>query len=212
MACRPTCCAGGRPPVTANLPPSGRPGPGLGCNWASCGLGSITCTLREIVRLPQGQAAAARALVFRTRAAWRRQVSLPWNRALARRAGSAPLMRLDLHPHDAVHSAVRACWSALLLQALRTGTLRTLDHASRMLWPDRCTGCCSGWQGACQPTWTAVSVVPHQADGRSCRQSAYFAEGWRWRLCPGRARGLPWLLACQMTPRRRVSKAPERPP
>lgn len=94
-----------------------------------------TCTLTQIVRLPQRQGVAVPALVFSTRAAWRRQASLLWNRSLAWRARHAPLLRLELHPTDADHAAVRDCWSALLRQALQTRRAITLGSAAARLWP-----------------------------------------------------------------------------
>lgn len=77
-----------------------------------------TCTLTEVIALPQGQALAAPSLVFSTRAAWRRGLSLLWNRWLAHRSRDARLLRLELHPHDADYPAVLRCWSGLLRDAL----------------------------------------------------------------------------------------------
>ena len=80
---------------------------------------SYTCTLNEIVALPRNQALYAPSLVFSTRSAWRRALSLVWNRTLVWRQRNATLLRFELHPHDADHPAVLRCWSRLLGQALR---------------------------------------------------------------------------------------------
>lgn len=80
-----------------------------------------TCTLTTLQRLPAGLPRRAPALVYSTRSAWRRQASLAWNRALALAARRAPLLRLELHPDDADHAAVRRSWQHLLAEALADG-------------------------------------------------------------------------------------------
>lgn len=80
-----------------------------------------TCTLTRLVALPEWHAMPAPALVFSTRAPWRRAASLAWNTHLAWRARGAPLLRLELHPGDCDHAAVRRCWSHLLQAALEEG-------------------------------------------------------------------------------------------
>jgi uncharacterized protein len=94
-----------------------------------------TCTLTQLIALPQRHALAAPSLVFSTRAAWRRGVSLVWNRLQARRAREAPLLRLELHPGDGDHPAVVRCWTGLLAEALRTRTPLRLGEAARMARP-----------------------------------------------------------------------------
>jgi predicted deacetylase len=91
-----------------------------------------TCTLTEVISLPHRRALRAPALVFSTRAAWRRGMSLAWNTLLARRAREAPLLRLELHPNDGDHLAVRRCWTRLLADALRTRTPLRLGEAALM--------------------------------------------------------------------------------
>lgn len=78
-----------------------------------------TCTLGQVVALPSRHALPAPSLVFSTRAAWRRVLSVAWNLALAATQRRAPLLRLELHPADADHALVRWCWSLLLGAALR---------------------------------------------------------------------------------------------
>lgn len=91
-----------------------------------------SCTLRAVLALPQGRALASPGLVFSTRAAWRRQLSLRYNAWLARRARDARLLRLELHPHDADHPAVLQCWTRLLDEALRTRVPVRLAEAAQL--------------------------------------------------------------------------------
>jgi len=76
-----------------------------------------TCTRTALLVLPRGAGAApvrtlaARSIVYSTRAAWRRALSLPWNQLVARAESSRPWMRFELHPSDVDHDAV--CNSAL---------------------------------------------------------------------------------------------------
>ncbi|WP_156391757.1 MULTISPECIES: DUF2334 domain-containing protein [unclassified Roseateles] len=91
-----------------------------------------TCTLNEVIALPHRQAMPAPSLVFSTRAAWRRGLSLAWNPLVARRARRAPLLRLELHPGDGDHRAVVRCWTGLLSEALRTRAPLRLAEAAQM--------------------------------------------------------------------------------
>ncbi|MBZ8140119.1 DUF2334 domain-containing protein [Rubrivivax gelatinosus] len=78
-----------------------------------------TCTLAGVHALPGGEALHARSFVFSTRAAWRRQASLLWNRTLGLAQYRAPLQRFELHPSDCDQASVSRCWSTLLERALR---------------------------------------------------------------------------------------------
>ena len=92
-----------------------------------------TCTLNRLIALPGGEELHAPSLVFSTRSAWRRGLSLLWNRSLAWRLRNAPLLRLELHPQDAEHPAVQRCWSSILARALRERhPLRLEDAAARL--------------------------------------------------------------------------------
>ncbi|HEX5686236.1 MAG TPA: polysaccharide deacetylase family protein [Ideonella sp.] len=95
---------------------------------------AYTCTLNEVVALPGRQGLHARSVVFSTRSAWRRLASVVWNTLLAGWQQRAPLLRLELHPHDADHAAVLRCWSRILARALRDGRrpLR-LDDVARQV-------------------------------------------------------------------------------
>ncbi|MCE4553095.1 DUF2334 domain-containing protein [Roseateles cellulosilyticus] len=91
-----------------------------------------TCTLTQVISLPDRHALAAPALVFSTRSGWRRHLSLLWNERLARRASQARLLRLELHPADADHPAILRCWTRLLLQALQQRVPVRLAEAARL--------------------------------------------------------------------------------
>jgi predicted deacetylase len=82
-------------------------------------------TRAELLLLPQRQALMAPSLVYSTRSAWRRCVSLRFNRALAAVNQRRELLRLALHPADAQHDEVRASWQRLLHAAMRTRCVRT---------------------------------------------------------------------------------------
>lgn len=78
-----------------------------------------TCTRTALLPLPQPapgtapQRLRAPGIVYSTRAAWRRTLSLPWNAVVAHAARQAPWMRFELHPDDVEHDAV--CSAALRL-------------------------------------------------------------------------------------------------
>lgn len=100
---------------------------------------AYTCTLTRLVALPRidaeghvdpGAVLESRALVWSTRAAWRRWMSCAWNAAVARRLRDAPLLRLELHPHDADHASVRRSWTRVLEQALQDRQVVTLAAAA----------------------------------------------------------------------------------
>lgn len=91
------------------------------------------CTFRDLQVLPDGPVLATPALIFSTRARWRRTLSCAWNPWVARRAREAPLLRLDLHPDDAEHADVRRCWTRLLRDALGTRTPVLLADAAAAL-------------------------------------------------------------------------------
>jgi predicted deacetylase len=85
-----------------------------------------TCTLTELVAWPGRRRLHARSVVFSTRSWWRRTLSVLWNSALAWWLAPAPLLRLELHPGDADHAAVRRCWGRILRRTLREQQRRPL--------------------------------------------------------------------------------------
>jgi len=89
--------------------------------WAALHAQSFdyTCTLNDLIGLTHGKCATlrARSLVFSTRTAWRRQLSLVWATALGLNQRDAPLMRVELHPSDVPHADVRRAIGRLLARA-----------------------------------------------------------------------------------------------
>lgn len=70
-----------------------------------------TVLFDRIVDLSQQRVTAARSLVYSTRSAWRRVVSLMFNARLAWRRREDAVLRLSIHPPDREHPAV---WSQIL--------------------------------------------------------------------------------------------------
>jgi len=115
-----------------------------------------------LVLAPSRVLAARLAQVFSAQNAWRRAVSIGWNRLLASAQARHPLVRLELHPADVQHAAVRRTWVAILRQpcadARRADRRMAVDHAigrgggdarSRLtpwrggIGPSRHAACCS---------------------------------------------------------------------
>ena len=98
-----------------------------------------TSTLGTIEPLPAGRAAPIRSqsVVYSTSKAWRRLLSLAWNGAVARSERSNPLLRVELHPHDADFAGVRRSWQRILARAMAEGReATTVAAAVRRLTPD----------------------------------------------------------------------------
>ncbi len=84
----------------------------------------------------------SQSLVWSCRNRWRRQVSLLWNAALARRLRANPLLRVGLHPPDFRHAAIWQQVRALIREGLRNGRKAATyaefvaaDHESRSSSP-----------------------------------------------------------------------------
>lgn len=75
---------------------------------------SYTCTLRRLVLLPERRHITSQSLVYSSSSAWRRRASVAWNTTMAAMQRHNPLLRLELHPHDADHSEIRRSWQKLL--------------------------------------------------------------------------------------------------
>lgn len=86
-----------------------------------------TCTRTALLALPTSGATTvprtlpARSIVYSTRAAWRRRLSLPWNRLVAHLESAATWMRFELHPTDVEHDAVCESALGLLERAIAQG-------------------------------------------------------------------------------------------
>ena len=80
---------------------------------------------RELIVVPSGQRFNAPSLVWSVRAAWRRRLSALWNTHLLHKVlrdpVHYPLLRLGLHPADAVHPECVAFWQDALQHAVQAG-------------------------------------------------------------------------------------------
>jgi predicted deacetylase len=86
-----------------------------------------TCTRTALVTLPGRHARRPQtplkaldgwSIVYSTRAAWRRALSVPYNRWLAGREQQQKWMRFELHPNDVEHRGVRESALGLVRDAL----------------------------------------------------------------------------------------------
>lgn len=110
-------------PVRGFVAPAWLTGPGA---WSVLRrpLFDYTCTLGRLVALPErehavpARALAAASVVYSTRSAWRRAVSLRRNEWLVQRHREDPLLRFELHPGDVAHAPVCDAALRLIGQAL----------------------------------------------------------------------------------------------
>ncbi|HEV2096282.1 MAG TPA: polysaccharide deacetylase family protein [Chthoniobacterales bacterium] len=65
-----------------------------------------TTRLASVRDLVTGRETRARSLVYSARNAWRRNLSLCWNKTLCTALGAAPLVRLSIHPCDIRHHQI----------------------------------------------------------------------------------------------------------
>lgn len=91
---------------------------------------SYTCTLRRITLIPERRHITSQSLVYSTDSAWRRQASIGWNAALSTTLRRNPLLRLELHPRDVEHDAVRRSWQGLLEKHLADREALTLAQVA----------------------------------------------------------------------------------
>lgn len=89
---------------------------------------AYTTRLKNIKNLTTGKETPSQSLVWSVRAAWRRQVSLWWNAALARRLADAPLVRVGLHPPDWEHPPIRMQALELIRTALAGRRVMTYEN------------------------------------------------------------------------------------
>lgn len=96
---------------------------------------SYTCTLRHVALLPERRMLTSQSIVYSCASAWRRQASRAWNAAVAASMSDNPLLRIELHPHDADHAAIRRSWQRLLernLPGRRATTLAEIAGQYRL--------------------------------------------------------------------------------
>jgi hypothetical protein len=97
-----------------------------------------TSTLRHIHLLPDGPRLTSQSIVYSTSSGWRRAASVVWAGAVGAVQRADPLLRLELHPHDADHAPVRRSWQRLLASALeRREALTVAQVAERWRRADR---------------------------------------------------------------------------
>lgn len=115
------------------------------------------CSTRlDVVALPERSALRAPPLVFSTRTRWRRALSWAFNALRALQMARAPLLRIELHPGDSAHAALRALWTQVLVRALgaqRRRPLRLSQVAALLRRPNA--------------AGTGLAVVAHPHDDRS---------------------------------------------
>ena len=76
---------------------------------------------RSLLVLPEFTALPAPTLVWSSRSAWRRGLSLAWCAAQLRRWERAPALRLALHPEDLRHPSGRTFWLGCVQRLLASG-------------------------------------------------------------------------------------------
>lgn len=92
-----------------------------------------TCTLARFYLLPQRQHVSSMGLCYSSQTLLRRSASIPWNLSLALAQRHNPVMRLELHPHDADHPAVRRSWQQLLARQVHRRRAMTLGQLAERL-------------------------------------------------------------------------------
>ena len=92
---------------------------------------SYSGTPDQVLALPERQALQAHSRVFCSRSALHRALLVAWNSLRGWRT-QAPLLRIELHPADGEHEAVRACWTRLLSQALQDRPPLRLSEAAAL--------------------------------------------------------------------------------
>lgn len=77
-----------------------------------------TSTHTALIALAQAERIAAPCLTASPRSPWRRSASKFWLRAAGAATASANVIRVGLHPQDAAHADLMACWKNLLQRQL----------------------------------------------------------------------------------------------
>lgn len=80
-------------------------------------------------RLTDGRSIAAPCITVSARSAWRRAASKLWLRAMERATANVPLLRIALHPVDAMHDDIALRWRALIARLLESRTVVTKQCA-----------------------------------------------------------------------------------
>ncbi|NBD22125.1 DUF2334 domain-containing protein [Aquabacterium fontiphilum] len=92
-----------------------------------------TCTRRALYTLDRQGRYPADSLVYSTESSLRRSLSLTRHAYLSHRIRQQSLVRLELHPHDADHPAIRRAWMRTLSTLLPDREVCTLADAVTQL-------------------------------------------------------------------------------
>ena len=105
--------------IDGSVPPAWLASPGTRIALATSGL-RWTSSHSALHDLASGRRIAAPCLTASPRSAWRRTLSHAWLRGLLQATRTAPLLRVGLHPADALHPALLAAWRGVLQELLAT--------------------------------------------------------------------------------------------
>jgi len=94
---------------------------------------SYTTTLSSVYHLPEAAPVASDCLVYDTSTRWCRWMSVPRNAFVSAGWGDHPLVRFELHPHDADHKLVCRSWTRLLERQLEQREVLPLAQAMAKL-------------------------------------------------------------------------------
>ena len=134
-------------PLRGFVAPAWLLGPGAWAALRRCREFAYTATLRHLHLLPGDERITSQAIVYSTSTAWRRQSSIAWTAVLNRMLVANPVLRFELHPHDADHAGVRLCWQRALERAVRQREAQTVAQV------------CEGWCEAHSATATASTTL-----------------------------------------------------
>jgi predicted deacetylase len=108
-------------PTDGFIAPAWLMAPGLIDLLAQAGF-TYTNTLRHLFVLQKpARRIASQSFCYSTRAAWRRKVSLSWNKGLALYLSRAALLRVSLHPRDFEFPSIRRQVERLIKDAAQSG-------------------------------------------------------------------------------------------
>lgn len=94
-----------------------------------------TATLSSVYALADRSRLRSSALAFSTRSLLRRMASVPRNEWVAWQWCDQPLVRLELHPHDADHAVIRRLWTRELAKLVQLREVLTLADAVEAFMP-----------------------------------------------------------------------------
>lgn len=88
-----------------------------------------TSTHTALIEIAGGRRITAPCLTASPRSRWRRLASIAWLRAGARSVARFPLVRVGLHPGDADHPELLACWRGVIAKLLAQRVALTKSQA-----------------------------------------------------------------------------------